>query len=178
MLTGQEIIKQYQDGNIDIEPFNQVFVGPNSIDVRLGTVIHEVIYNHTDHVNTYVDTSKPSMTYPINVNADGNFVLEPGRAYLAHTIESIGSKRYVPLVHGRSTAARHGLMVHYAGLGDLGWYGQIVLELVNNTGYPMTLKPGVRVAQVSFHSAEGANSILYNSTYQHQVGVVPAKALT
>jgi deoxycytidine triphosphate deaminase len=178
MLTGQEIIRQYNEGNIEIEPFVQTSVGPNSIDVRLGNSIHEVMYNHGLYNQFFVDTNIPSITYPINADVNGNFTLEPGRAYLAHTIESVGSEHFVPLVHGRSTAARQGLMIHYAGLGDLGWRGQIVLELVNMTGYPMLIKPGVRVAQVSFHPAEGENNILYNSTYQNQVGIVPAKALT
>ncbi len=103
--------------------------------------------------------------------------MEPGRAYLAHSVEVVGSDYYVPVLHGRSSVARHGLMVHYAGLGDLGWRGQYVMELVNQTGVPIWIQPGIRIAQVSFEIPHGTIDYLYSSTYQGQAGNVPGKAI-
>lgn len=36
ILSGREIVKQIELGNIVIDPFDPSFVGPNSVDVRLG----------------------------------------------------------------------------------------------------------------------------------------------
>lgn len=179
MITGNEIIKRHALGEITIEPFDEKSVGPNSYDVRLGDTMALVTDNAPDIFDRgyCVNTSIPSKVTEVWQEEDGSFRLEPNCAYLAHTIETIGSDLYVPTVHGRSTAARHGLVVHYAGLGDLGWKGQVVLELVNLTGYPMYIKPGVRLAQICWHPVVG-DIRLYNSTYQNQVGIVPAKALT
>lgn len=176
MLTGQEIIKRHALGQITIEPFDESQVSPNSYDVRIGDRIACVMPNVCPDEWT-IDTSLKSVVCDLQLNDDGNFELQPGFAYLAHTVETIGSDYYVPVYHGRSSTARHGLMTHYAGLGDLGWKGQLVLELVNMTGYPMLIRPGVRVGQVSWHEVTGEIR-LYNSTYMNQSGIVAAKGLT
>ncbi len=177
MLTGPEIIKRRNLGQITIEPFDEKSVGPNSYDVRIGDTIATVTPN-ANRDELHVNTSLPSTVCTLYPNEEGFLVLLPGRAYLAHTVETIGSELYVPVLHGRSSTARHGLAVHItAGFCDLGFRGQIVLELVNFTGYPMLVRPGVRIAQVSFHPVTG-DIKLYNSTYQNQQGIVRAKALT
>lgn len=194
MLTGSKIHESVLEGTITISPFDPNQCGPNSYDVRVGEGFSTIKTNDsrgelwfafpygggTVSTQAIVNTGKPSETGAMEIverNGVRGHILLPNRAYLAHTIEIIGSDHYVPVYHGRSSTARHGLMTHYAGLGDLGWRGQLVLELVNMTGYPMFLPIGVRVGQVSFHRPEGVIN-LYNSTYQNQTGIVPAKALT
>lgn len=175
MLTGPEIANRVRLGEITIEPFDERQVGPNSYDLRMGDVLHEVIPN-TD--TGQIDTSLPSKTKPATRNDNGAYLLMPGKVYLGHTVEVVGSSNAVPVLHGRSTLARHGLAIHTsAGFGDIGWAGQWVLEIVNYTGYPVWISPGVRVGQVSFHPVQG-DIQLYNSTYQGQTGIVPAKRLT
>lgn len=182
MLTGNKIKECVLEGTITIEPFDPAQCGPNSYDVRIGEDMHEVLPNVGSYdEGGHIDLGIASRTFYMRpmTTSEGirGFALRPGVAYLAHTVEVIGSNLYVPVYHGRSSTARHGLMTHYAGLGDLGWKGQLVLELVNMTGFPMFLPIGVRVGQVSFHNPEGVIE-LYNSTYQGQRGIVPAKGLT
>jgi deoxycytidine triphosphate deaminase len=173
MLTGKKIRECVENGSITIDPFNPENCNPNSYDVTLGDKYAVVRPNvPTDH--------RIQMWYASDVEyrelVDGSIALLPGFAYLGHTVERVGSNFYVPVLHGRSSVARHGLMVHYAGLGDIGWYGQYVLELVNMTAYPMYIKPGTRIAQLSFEPVEGEIT-LYDSTYQNQTGIRAGKAL-
>ena len=178
MISGKEIIRQVENGNITIEPFDSKQAGPNSYDLRLSNLLAEVIANSTERFGTgMIDTHEPSRIKYQKMLDSGAFVLIPGKMYLGSTMESMGSKHFVPVLHGRSSAARHGLMVHLcAGFADVGWYGQWVLEIVNLTPYPMLVWPGDRVCQVSFERLEG-EAELYQSTYQNQTGIVPGKGL-
>jgi dCTP deaminase len=39
ILTGNEIIKQYQNGSIILDPFNVDYITTNSYDLRLGNTL-------------------------------------------------------------------------------------------------------------------------------------------
>lgn len=179
MLSGNEIRKQVKEGNIIIDPFHDHHVGPNSYDFTLSSEYGIVQSNNLNGEINMMKTSEVAI-----VEMKDQLVFLPGQAHLARSVEKFGSTHvcfngqyYIPVVHGRSTVARHGLMIHYAGLGDTLWCGHMVLEIVNMTGYPITVKPGVRIGQVSFEPVEGAPGPFYQSTYQNQDGIVPGKAL-
>ena len=105
------------------------------------------------------------------------WVLHPRTVYLAPIRERVGSRLYAPMIEGRSSVARHGLAVHItAGFGDVGWFGHFVLEIVNLTKYPILLRPGDRIAQISFERVEGEIS-LYDSGYQGQSGARASKGI-
>lgn len=177
MIGGKTILKQVELGNITIEPLSKIQAGPNSYDLRLGNDLARVVTNDTYLCDRVINTRKPSQIERQMPLENGSFLLLPNQFYLGHTQEIVGSKYYVPILHGRSTAARHGLTVHLsAGFADLGWTGQWVLEIYNYTPWPMMVWPGDRVCQVEFERAEGDYD-LYNSTYQGQTGIVPAKGL-
>ena len=172
MISGLEIFEQVQNGKITIEPFDYKSCGPNSYDIRLGPEMLRVQSNCLSHI----DTRKKSETMP-NDLVDGYFILHPNEVYLGSSVEYFGSDKFVPTIHGRSSCARHGLMVHLsAGFADCGWYGNLVFELVNMTQYPMMVYAGDRIAQIAFERVEG-NIELYKSTYQWQRGIVCAKSL-
>lgn len=175
MLSASEIKRQVEVGAITIEPFDVKQLGPNSYDLRLGDSMAKVVSNfHAESINT----RGISCTMPESPLDAGGFFLFPGSFYLAHTVEVCGSDEFVPVLHGRSSAARHGLLVHLAaGFGDLGWRGQWVLELRNVTPYPMIVYPGDRVCQVAWEPVQGTIDKLYGSTYQQQRGIVPAKGM-
>ena len=57
----------------------------------------------------------------------------------------------VARLDGKSSLGRLGLQVHStAGLADPGFTGQITLELSNMTRLPISLYPGMRIAQLVF----------------------------
>jgi deoxycytidine triphosphate deaminase len=176
MLGGKSILKQVELGNIKIDPAPKK-AGPHSIDLHLGDAVARVIPNDTLWGTPCINTRKKGIVENQCKLDNGAFVFMPHQFYLGHTIEVIGSKFFAPMLHGRSTAARHGLTCHLsAGYGDCGWTGTWVLEIYNYTPYPMMVWPGDRICQVDFTRVEGEYD-LYDSTYQGQSGIVPAKGL-
>jgi dCTP deaminase len=83
-------------------------------------------------------------------------------------------------IEGKSSVGRMGLAIHVtAGFVDPGFYGQLTLELVNHSGRPVFLKPGMRIAQMSFHTLSQLPRRVYGdpalgSHYQGQVGPTPS----
>ncbi len=70
-------------------------------------------------------------------------------------MERIGSKQFVPIIDGRSTAARYGLACHVcAGFCDTGFLGHLTLEL-ESRHRPIVVRPGDMIAQVSFETVQG-----------------------
>lgn len=176
MLGGKSILKQVELGNIKIDPAPQK-AGPNSIDVTLGNELAMVIPNAKLQNIPVINTRQKGAIEKVSHTDCGGFVLMPHELYLGYINETVGSNYFAPMIEGRSTAARHGLMVHVAaGFCDAGWVGRIVLEIQNVTRWPMIVYPGDRIAQVYFERVEGEYD-LYDSTYQGQTGIVPAKGL-
>jgi dCTP deaminase len=177
VLSGREIIKQVANKNIEIVPFCASQAGPNSYDLRLGETIVQSRSNRIYDGLPAIDTHQPGMSVAVLKSKAGGYLLRPGQLYLGHTIETIYSRFYVPTLHGRSTAARHGIQIHLAaGFGDVGWRGQYVLEIVNLNNCPVMIYPGDRICQVAFDRVEG-DVDLYNSDYQGQQGIRLAKSL-
>lgn len=89
---------------------------------------------------------------------DEPHVFRRGRLYLCHTVEYIGTTAdsgLVPIMYGRSTAARNGVAIHLvAGLGDPGFVSRWTLEIV--TTATIAIPVGARVGCVAFHRVEGA----------------------
>lgn len=166
MLTGPEIIKQVEAGNITIRPFETANVGPNSVDLRLGNTLRV-------YLDEALDSAVQNETMPITMDRTG-YVLEPGELYLGHTIERAGSTVYVPKLEGRSSLARLGLQVHMtAGFGDVGFVGQWTLEMTVQK--PLKVYPGARICQVCFHEVVGERR-LYAGKYLNQQGPVASRS--
>lgn len=169
MLSGLEITRQIQLGNIEIYPFDFGNVNPNSVNVRLGD---EIMWIDDVVVDLH---RKPLSMLRKPIPSEG-FLLKKGNVYLASTIERIHSKCFVPVIDGRSTIGRYGLAVHItAGFGDVGFNGQFVLELEARHRDTL-IRPGDMIAQVSFHEVTGEIS-LYNGSYQNQTGPLGPKPL-
>lgn len=169
ILTGTEIIKAVERGDIRIDPFNVERVGPNSYDVSLG----EKLYVYTSHI---LDCGEENQTAEFPAGRNG-WEIHPGVLVLGSTAEKIHTDKYVPLLDGRSTCGRLGLRIHQtAGFGDIGFSGAWTLEL--DVVQPVRLKPGVRVGQISFHTVEGDINTLYRGVYAQQQAARGNKPLT
>lgn len=136
ILTGAEIQRELNLGEITISPFEPSLINPNSYNYRLGATIVEV----------------SSVSHPQGISRQipqNGFVLEAGKYYLAATYEEIGSDKYVMSLIGRSSIGRLGLFLQISA--DLGHQGSIhrwTLELrptVSIRIYPM-----MKIGQVSF----------------------------
>ena len=163
ILTGNEIEKQIDLGNIEISPFERDHVGPNSVDLRLADEL--LIYQLPSC--GYLDTRQDPQTINVDKHSDGSYLLLPNTLYLGRTIETLHSNIYVPIVEGRSSVGRLGIQVHMtAGVGDIGFKGTITLEIC--TVHPVKIYPNQRICQVLWLETNGMRS-LYKGRYQGQV---------
>lgn len=141
--TGPMIHQLVMDGSISIEPFVKEQVNPNSYNYRLGPLVREM------------NGSQVRETYDLR---DGRLRLEPSNVYLGHTLERIGSSKYVTLLNGRSSLGRLGLFLNYSA--DLGHRGAIhcwTLELM--AVQPLWVYFGMEVGQASFWRVQGDGPI-------------------
>ncbi|MUN36813.1 dCTP deaminase [Actinomadura litoris] len=160
ILTGPEITEAAADGRITISPFVPEQVNPNSYNVRLG----ETLLAYTDEV---IDPYRSNPTSAVQLGEEGH-VLRPDQLYLGHTVESVGSEVYVPLLFGRSSVGRLGLFVEItAPIGDIGFVGQWTLML--SPVRPLRVYPGMKIGQIMFFVSLGRID-LYDGKYQGSEG--------
>jgi dCTP deaminase len=156
ILTGPKIKNEIKDGTITISPFDDKYINPNSYDFRLGDTL--VVYK-----NTVLDARKDNETEVIVIPEEG-YTLQPHTLYLAHTMETIGSNHYVPILRGKSSTGRMGLFINItADLIDIGSLGCFTLML--HAVQPLKVYPGMRIGQVTFWEATGKIN-LYEGKYQ------------
>lgn len=170
ILTGSEIVKAYENGDITISGFDPGRVRPNSYDLTCGST-----YAQYQIQNGVVLDPNHMDQYPVKYcSMDPYVVLYPGKMILVSSEERIGTNKYVPMITGRSSIGRLGLSVHNeAGFGDIGFVGNWTFQLT--TIYPIMITPGMRIAQCYFLTVEGAADLLYNGRYNNAVGPVPSK---
>jgi dCTP deaminase len=145
ILLHQEILDNYKSDKIVIVPFSENQIGPNSYDVR----ISDTLKTYSLGISRHLDPKKQNKTKTIEIPKSG-YILKPGKLYLASTIESIGSKYFIPMYEGRSSMARLGIQSHIsAGFGDIGFISKWTLEI--NVMHPVKIYPGMRIGQIYFH---------------------------
>ncbi|MFC8297859.1 PEP/pyruvate-binding domain-containing protein [Micromonospora orduensis] len=160
ILTGSEIEKEWARGRITIEPFTPEQVNPNSYNFRLGRTLR--VYS-----GETLSPRTPNEFIEIEIPDDG-YVLEPGKLYLAHTIEVLGSDHYAPTFAARSSVARLGMFINLsASLGDIGYKGQWTLQLY--TLNRVRVYAGLNIGQMMWWKPQG-DVELYEGKYQGATG--------
>lgn len=143
ILTGKEISKEVNSGNIYINPFNANHINPNSYNYRISDKIKIFDKMHD---------SKPIFR-EVLIPEDG-IVLEPQQLYLARTLEIIGSKKYAMSLIGRSSLGRLGLFLQVsANLGHTTSEHKWTLELIAIN--KIRIYPNMIIGQVSFWENKG-----------------------
>ncbi len=191
ILTGPEIARQVQEGNIHIDPFNEKQLNPNSYNLRLASILRVYLPRgerelhdwlpHTRFPAARLDCRKDNPSWEFSILDEGTTIY-PGKLYLGATVERTASDQFVPMLEGRSSLARLGLSVHQTGgFGDMGFAGHWTLEIT--CVEPIRIYADMEVCQVQFWTAEGAR-ILYGrlkhktSKYHEQVNPTPSKLHT
>ncbi len=160
ILTGPEIARRVAAGEITIDPFDEARLNPNSYDLSLG----DRLLRYRGDV---LDPARKPESEFIELDEQG-YVMKAGDFLLGYSREVIGSKCYVPVVKGRSSAARLGLFAHVtADIFDIGSIGQTTLQLF--AAEQLRLIPGSLIAQVTFWRPEGEIK-LYEGKYQGSRG--------
>ena len=159
MLSGEEIIKEIETGNIVIKPFDKKLINPNSYNLHLGNEL--LVYE-----DEILDSKKENATETIIIPEEG-YVLEPNKLYLARTVEYTETDKYVAMLNGRSSIGRLGISIHVtAAFGDVGFKGTWTLEIF--TLKPIRIYPNMEICQICYYPLIGDNNIKYNGKYLMQ----------
>lgn len=155
ILTGPEIRRQVELGEIEIDPFVPEHVNPASVDLTLGQKFL-TFPQRLDMAFVFVGTLDSSRENEMEENwilPDG-VVLVPNRLYLMHTAESLHTSKFVTCIDGKSSLGRLGILVHLtAGYGDTGFRGEYTLEVA--VVHPVRVYAGMRFCQARFHAVQG-----------------------
>ena len=154
VIAQSELERLLKEGVIKVEPFSMDQVGPGSIDLHLAnefTVFKKV--REVLHINDETDYRTISDTIRVN----DFFVLMPGEAALARTVERITLPDDIcGRLEGRSRFSRLGLLVHItASFMHPGISNHQVLEMYNASPFPLAVHPGTRICQFVFEKTIG-----------------------
>ncbi|MGQ2801151.1 dCTP deaminase [Leptospira santarosai] len=164
ILTGKEIQKRIGK-DIVITPYSEKQLNPNSYNLRL----HEELLVYAE---LPLDMKKPN---PIEkqIIPESGLLLKPGILYLGRTLEFTETHNLVPMLEGRSSIGRLGMLVHVtAGFGDVGFKGFWTLEI--SVIQPLIVYPGVEVCQIFYHTLEGQITEYTSGKYQANQGIQPS----
>ena len=168
MLSGREILKLIEAGDLVIKPFKPEIVRENGVDLRIGDEVAILINNPEPIDPERLGEVDLSQYYKV-LKVDDGVVIQPYMKVLVSTLEYI---RMPPNIAGfielRSTFARLGLSIPPTII-DAGFEGQITLE-IHGGAFPVILRKGVRFAHVVFFRVEG-EPVPYRGRYQGQRGV-------
>lgn len=148
-LSDHDIKKAIKAGEITLKDFDSTRLGPSSYDIMLGNKFMMA----TTHATKLIDPAKGNFAYMHEVIVpDGEeFILHPGVSILGTSKDFFGSNTYLIQLHGKSSLARIGLLVHNtAGLINPGHFLSITLELCNLNRVPIVLRPGMEIGQLTF----------------------------
>jgi len=166
ILTQNKIREEYQNENITITPFNASNLSTNSYDLTLD----ETYIQYTEDI---VDPKKKNR-YEEKLIPKSGLLLKKSSFILGSSVEKIGSDKYVPIIHAKSSIARLGLFVHVtADLIDIGSHGNITFQLYATSN--IRIYPGMQIGQVSFWVPKG-DITLYEGKYADSEGPKSSKS--
>ena len=194
ILSDSAIRHAVECGDIEIDPFDPTRLNPCSYDLTLGNevaVYDEWIqkdnwYPGRDDAPNWgslrprgaeINIATEPKTVRFQIDPKHGLRLNPGVGYLMHTVERITTKRYVPVLDGKSSVGRLFMKVHEtAGYGDVAFDGQYTLEVT--VQHPLRVYAGMRCAQMRFHTIVGEVDKPYagNYTGEAATGPVASKA--
>ncbi len=173
MLSGKEIMRLVERGELVIEPLDPRTIRENGVDLRIGGEVAVLVNNPRPLDPEELEEVDLGEYYKV-MEVDEGFVLQPYMKVLITTLEYVKMPPDVAgLVELRSTFARLGLSIPPTVV-DAGFEGQITLE-VHGGAFPVLLKKGVRFAHIVFIKVVG-EPVPYKGKYQGQRGVTLPKS--
>lgn len=159
-LSDIDIKKALRDGDIVISDFDEKRLQPVSYDICLG----DKFILTESYSTAAIDPVKKQFakTREIILKKGETFVLHPGVSILGISVDYFGSRKYLVQLHGKSSLARIGLLVHNtAGLVNPGHFLRITFELCNLNKVPIVLTPGMPIGQLTFSQISNPPSTSY-----------------
>lgn len=154
ILTDKEILKNIENGDILIEPFNREDLGSNSYDVHLSKYL--AVYE-----SDVLDAKKHNTIKEVIIPDDG-IILQPNTLYLGVTEEYTETHKHVPFLEGKSSVGRLGIDIHAtAGKGDVGYCNTWTLEI--SATMPVRVYAGMPIGQLIYFEIKGEVENAYNT---------------
>ncbi|MEW6528554.1 MAG: dCTP deaminase [Candidatus Micrarchaeota archaeon] len=180
LMSDTDVIEAINKGEIGIKPFDKKFLGPDSLDIRLGD---EMLVSKI--IKKTIDPNKPKNFF-VSKKIKHSFILKPMQFVLGTTLERISlSNNIAAQIEGRSSLGRLGIMVHmtagiiHAGFGAKG-PSTLTLEIYSVNPNDVYLHAGMKIAQLSFFKLNRKVSKGYDfistSKYLNQNGPRAPKA--
>jgi len=164
ILSGDEIYQRLGT-DIEIDPFDESHLNPNSYNLTL----HDEVMIYEEVV---LDMGQANRVRRIKIPEHG-LVLSPNQLYLGRTVEYTETHNLVPMIEGRSSVGRLGLFVHVtAGFGDVGFRGHWTLEMF--AVQPVKVYPRVPICQLFFHEIAGNIREYCSDKYQNARDIQPS----
>lgn len=186
ILSGKEILKERENGNIIIDEFDESRLNPNSYNLRLSDelLMYDIPYKcdllkqdglfapgpHT--MMEPLDMLSENIVKKIKIPYEG-LIIYPGILYLGKTIEYTETHKFLPCIEGRSSIGRLGINVHAtAGFGDVGFGGTWTLEI--SCVQPVKIYPFIEICQIYYQEVKGEVEE-YSGKYQNQMDIQASK---
>jgi len=176
ILVDWQIEEAISSGRIKVEPFDEVNVQPNSLDVHLSNSFG-VYKKSVEPIKPY---DEESVLKDLKTFEQDQVWVMPGQFMLAETKEYIELPDNVCCtIEGKSSLARLGLAIHQTGgWVDAGFCGTLTLEMTNVMCKPIELYAGMPIAQLVFFEVEYAKvpyRVKPNAKYNGQKGAQPSR---
>jgi dCTP deaminase len=181
ILNDGDIRQSIASGSLVVDPFDYHLIQPASIDVRLGCNFKHGFFGHADSVLDLCNPPERVHLYDDHLHIGEPFVIEAKQFVLACLLERIVIPDFLQAtLSGKSSVGRMGLFIENAGFVDSGFVGTLTLELFNANDYNLIIRPGMRIAQLSFQQLTSPALQPYgcasrDSHYQHQVDATPSR---
>ncbi len=161
MLSGEEIKRRMQTGDIIITPQDNIVINPNSVNLSLNKTIGY-------YTEPYLDLKEDNPVEYFTLDEDGA-ILYPDKIYLARSNEWTETDNLVPMMSGRSSLGRLGYHVHCsAGMGSIGYKGYWHMGV--RPTIPIRVYENMKCCQIYYFTVEGEIANTYEGSMQN-VGV-------
>jgi dCTP deaminase len=180
VLGRQALIDEMNSGTLTVSPIlSGDQLGAASIDLRMGNVALVVRARGSSHVDPQTakvraeSGTKHDIAFEryqkherYDIPFKSKLLLHPGALALVPTLEWVKlPNNLIGSVTARSTWAREGLSIATATLIEPSYQGIVTLELANLGQIPITLYPGLLIAQITFARVEGKTERPHQSQY-------------
>ncbi|MDB4809658.1 dCTP deaminase [bacterium] len=164
LLSGQAIREKLNNG-LQIEPFQESRLNPNSYNLAL----HDELLIYEEVV---LDAASPNRYRRIEIPSSG-YTLQPNQLYLGRTVEYTETRGHVPMIQGRSSLGRLGLFINPGGsFGDAGYCGTWTLEM--HCVQPVRIYPGMEICQIYYMQMHGDCDEYSSDKYQNSRDIQPS----
>ena len=165
VLTRDVILRELDEGRVQIDPLDPSQIGVASIDLTLGGEIREIV---ADDDPIRVEDATDYRDHTIVRELREPYRLEPGVTIHGITAEHITlPDDLCGFLEGRSRFARLGLMIHVtSAYVQPGVSNRQVLEMSNVSSRALEIIAGVRICQLVLMRTEGR--AIYRGRFEDQ----------